>query len=106
MHFSISQTAASLWDYGEDVLAERALTMSDDDLRAVQRIAATYEDRTYPLPIEGQRITHNHVTAIAAVAYLEGRLRPMARTRRRPERDRPDRFAPRALDASFDRHRD
>lgn len=69
--FSITQTAASLWDYGEDALAERALEMPEADLRAVQRIAATYEDPTYPLPIEGQRITHNHVNAIAAVAYLE-----------------------------------
>ncbi len=104
MHFSVSQTAASLWDYGEDELADRALELSEDDLRAVQRIAATYEDPTYPLPIEGQRITHNHVTAIAAVAYLEGRLRPLARTRRRPEKQRPERFTPRLLDPSFDQH--
>lgn len=106
VHFSISQTAASLWDYGEDALAERALRMSEDDLRAVQRIAAVYDDPTYPLPIEGQRITHNHVNAIAALAYLEGRLRPMARTRRRAEKDRPERFATHPLEPSFDRHRD
>lgn len=106
VHLSIGQTAASLWDYGEDALAERALTMSEADLRAVQRIAAVYEDPTYPLPIERQRITHNHVNAIAAVAYLEGRLRPMARTRRRPEKDRPERFAPHPLEPSFDQHRD
>ena len=105
VHFSITQTAASLWDYGEDALAERALEMSEADLRAVQRIAATYEDPTYPLPIEGQRVTHNHVNAIAAVAYLEGRLRPMARSRRRAEKDRPERFAPRQLDPSFE-HRE
>src|SRR5690349_6130060 len=87
--FSITQAAASLWDYGEDDLAERALALSDEDLRAVWRIAATHENPSYPLPIEGQRITHNHVNAIATIAYLEGRLRPLARTRRRPEKDRP-----------------
>lgn len=104
--FSITQAAAGLWDYGEDDLAERALALSDEDLRAVWRIAATYENPSYPLPIEGQRITHNHVNAIATIAYLEGRLRPLARTRRRPEKDRPARFTPRALDPSHDLRRD
>jgi hypothetical protein len=94
MRFSSSQTAASLWDYGEDDLAERALRMSETDLVHVQRIAAVFESPTYPLPIEGQRITHNHVTAMAALAYFEGRLRPLARTRRRPGKDRPQRYAP------------
>lgn len=102
VEFSTTQTAASLWDYAEDDLAERALAMSEDDLRVVQRIAATYEDPTYPLPFEGQRITHNHVNAIAAVAFFEGRLRPLAQTRRRPEKNRPPQFAPRPLDPSFD----
>lgn len=92
--FSASQTAASLWDYGEDALARRALGMSDADLLAVQKIGATYEDPTYPLPIEGQRITHNHVIALAAVSYLEGRLRPLARNRRRPAKNRPPEFLP------------
>jgi hypothetical protein len=33
MYVSTSAVAASLWDYGEDELAHRALTMSDADLR-------------------------------------------------------------------------
>ena len=94
VHFSKSQTAASLWDYAEDGLAERALQMSDVDLERIQAIAAHYESPSYPLPIEGQRITHNHVSALAAITYFEGRLRPLARNRRRPEKDRPDRFTP------------
>ncbi|WP_350347950.1 hypothetical protein ABIQ69_15105 [Agromyces sp. G08B096] len=92
--FSESQTAASLWDYGEDRLADRALTMTVDELRAIRRIAATYHAASYPLPIEGRRITLNHVVAFAAVAFFEGRLRPLAQTRRRPQKARPERFTP------------
>ena len=90
--------AASLWDCGEDALAERALTMSSDEHAAIQRIQAVYEDPTYPLPVGGQRITHRHVSALAAVAYFEGTLRPLARARRRPEKLRPARFDPEARD--------
>ena len=92
--FSRSMAAAGLWDYGEDALAERALTMTDDELRVIQRIAAVYEDRDYPLPMSGQNITHNHVNAFATIAYFEGRLRPLAQTRRRPQKNRPERFEP------------
>ena len=94
VHFSKSAVAASLWDYAEDALADRALTMSDEDLRSVQTIAAHFEDPAYPLPVEGQRVTHNHVAALAAITYFEQDLRPLARTRRRPERSRPARFTP------------
>jgi hypothetical protein len=94
VHTSISMVAASLWDCGEDELAERALAMSGDDHDAIQKIEAVYEDPDYPLPVVGQRITHRHVTALAAVAYFEGSLRPLARARRRPENQRPERFTP------------
>jgi hypothetical protein len=36
--------AACLWDCGEDALAERALSMTADDLAAIERISAVYED--------------------------------------------------------------
>lgn len=94
VHFSRSQTALSLWDYAEDELVEWALGMSDDELLAVQRIAAVYEDPSYPLPMTGQRITHNHVNAFAAISYREGKLRPLSQTRRRPEKDRPAHLVP------------
>lgn len=92
---STSQVAAALWDYGEDELAARAIGMTDADLASIEKIAAWYEDPAYPLPVSGQRITHNHVNALAAITYFEGRLRPLARTRRRPQRGRPTAFEPR-----------
>jgi hypothetical protein len=91
--FSRNTLAMCLWDFGEDALVERAFGMSDDDLAAVQRIAAVYEDGEYPLPREG-RIAHMHVSAFAAIAYFEGSLRPLARDRRRPEKDRPAHLRP------------
>lgn len=101
VRFSVSQTAASLWDYAEDALAERALCHTDEELQTVQRIATTYWDPSYVLPIDGQRITLNHVTAIAAVAYFEGRLRPLSQNRRRPQKSRPDRFEPHPLPPNY-----
>lgn len=94
VHFSKSQVSASLWDFGEDKLAERALGMGDSDLLSIQAIAAWYEDPTYVLPVEVRRISHLHVTALAAITYFEGAIRPLARTRRRPAKDRPSRFDP------------
>lgn len=70
VHFSRHTAAQGLWDYGEDALAERALTLTDKELAAVQRIAAVYEDTAYPLPVQGTRITHRHVNALAVVAYV------------------------------------
>lgn len=99
VNFTVSQTASSLWDYAEDELIERALGMSTEDLAAIQRIAAVYEDPTYPLPLTRQTITHNHVNAFAAIAYFEGRLRPLAQTRRRPQKNRPPRLEPRPTDS-------
>ena len=94
VHFSRSAVAASLWDYGEDDLADVALAMSDADVLKVQAIAAHYESPDYPLPITGQRITHNHVSALAAITYFEKDIRPLAQTRRRPVSNRPPRFTP------------
>jgi hypothetical protein len=98
VHFSRAQVAASLWDYGEDDHAPRALAMSDADLASVQAVAAWYEDPSYPLPLSGGRITHHHVTAFAAVTFFEGRVRPLQRTRRRPQKDRPAEYEPQPPD--------
>jgi hypothetical protein len=97
VYFSKSQAAAALWDYGEDDLADRAAEMNDEDLGRIQNIAAHFEDPSYPLPVEGQRITHNHVTALAAITFFEGQVRPLARRRRRPKKNRPERFTPTPL---------
>lgn len=96
VHTSKSQVAAALWDYGEDELAARAISMPDEDLAKIENILAWYEDPSYPLPMVGQRITHNHVNAFAAITLFEGKLRPLARTRRRPQRDRPEAYTPQA----------
>ncbi|UIN30320.1 hypothetical protein [Microbacterium binotii] len=88
----ITLIAGCLWDFGEDELAERALAMSADDHAAILRIAAVYENPRHPLPVVGRNITHGHVNALAAIAYFEGALRPLAQNRRRPQKNRPDRF--------------
>jgi len=92
--FSKSAVAASLWDYGEDALADRALQMTDADLTRIQASASPYEDPACPLPMSGQRITHNHVSAFAAITFFEGQLRPLSRTRRRPRAQRPAKYTP------------
>ncbi|MHA7218285.1 hypothetical protein ACX80L_05280 [Arthrobacter sp. MDT1-48-3] len=94
VHISKRQLAASLWDYGEDELAQQALLISDEDLEHVQAIAAWYEDPSYPLPMSGQNITHRHVDAFAAITFYEGEVRPLVRTRRRPEKNRPAQYQP------------
>ncbi|GAA1838728.1 hypothetical protein ACFFOM_18115 [Microlunatus capsulatus] len=82
--------AQALWDYGEDALWERALGMTDDEHADVRRICAWYEDPRYPLPLVGQRVTHHHVNAFAAITLFEGDVRALARSRRRPQKGRPD----------------
>ncbi|MFZ2502756.1 MAG: hypothetical protein WAW88_08820 [Nocardioides sp.] len=96
VHTSKSQVAAALWDYGEDDLAARAIAMTDEDLARIENISAWFEDPSYPLPMDGHRITHNHVHALAAITLFERKLRPLARTRRRPQRYRPEAYAPHA----------
>lgn len=84
--------ASALWDYGEDALAMRALAMSEAERAQIETISAWYEMSDYPLPLTGQRITHNHVAAFAAITLFEGAVRPLARSRRRPAKDRPADF--------------
>ena len=86
------QAAASLWDYGEDALIEGALELSDADLRQVWSIAGKYWDPGYPFPIHGQRVVLGHVSALATITFLEGKPRPLARERRRPQKSRPERL--------------
>lgn len=89
MSFSRELAAACLWDFGEDALIDGALKMTDEDLDTVQRLAAKYEGSAFPLPDVGQRISHGHVVAFAAVTHFEGHLRPLSRGRRRPQSQRP-----------------
>ena len=82
--------AQALWDHAEDELCARALRMNERELADINRIAAWYEHPDYPLPLVGQRTTHNHVAAFAAITLYEGRIRPLEQTRRRPTKDRPE----------------
>lgn len=86
--FDRELAAQCLWDYGEDQLAETARSLDDEAFELVQRVATVFHDPAYPLPSAGQRITNGHIIAFAVVTLVEG-LRPLARTRRRPSRDRP-----------------
>jgi hypothetical protein len=74
VNFSRIAVAASLWDYGEDGLADKALRMTDAELRHAQAIAANYENPAHALPMTGQHVTHNHVTAFAAITYFEAKF--------------------------------
>lgn len=90
VHVGFDRTLAVtvLWDYGEDALSDLVPSMSDDDFELVQRVATSFHDPSYPLPMTGQRISNGHVIAFAVVTCVEG-LRPLARTRRRPAKKRP-----------------
>lgn len=88
--FSAEQAAASLWDYGEDELVDRALALTAAELREIWSIAGSYWNSGYPLPVTSHRVVLGHVTALAVITYLEGDLRPLARDRRRPATSRPE----------------
>jgi hypothetical protein len=79
--------AVSLWDFGEDAFVERALTMRDDDLAAIQRIAAVYETR---------RIRRRASLTCTSTPSLRSRTpkeaHPLASDRRHPVKDRPARL--------------
>jgi hypothetical protein len=66
VHTPKALIASALWDYGEDALADRALGMSEEERIKIDKISAWYEMPDYPLPMTGQRITHNHIAAFAA----------------------------------------
>jgi hypothetical protein len=87
--FSAEQAAASLWDYGEDELIVRALDLTDEELSQAWEIAGRYWDPSFPLPAMNQRVTLNHVNAFAVITLIEGNLRPLARERRRSQKDKP-----------------
>ena len=92
VHATREVIGSQLWSFGEDELADRVLTSSDDEHEAILRISAVYESADYPLPVEGVRISHGHVDALATIAFFEGALRPLARNRRRRQKDMPARF--------------
>jgi hypothetical protein len=83
--------AGQLWAFGEDDHAATVLGLHRaTDLVPIWWLATRFDDPEIPLPIEGRGIDGGMVLAFAAVAHLESRLRPLARTRRRPQRELPE----------------
>lgn len=74
--------AESLWQYGEDELAERALSFSEAELYEVQLLAVWHHVND-PEPERGPRLTNPRIQARAAIEFVEGRPRDTARRRRR-----------------------
>ena len=75
--------ASALLASGANPPAHPPLAWSRTRLLQRQNPSAWYEQPDYPLPMTGQRITHNHVAAFAAITFFEGQVRPLARTRLR-----------------------
>jgi len=68
--------AEELWSFGEDELYLAPLQMSDEDMVSVWV-------RAGKLYLKDQARSAGEAGALAAVAFLEGRPRPLARKRRR-----------------------
>ena len=82
MEFRRDVLAEALWEYGEDELAEAALSLSDDDLRDVQRLAVWHHVND-PEPERGPKLTNGRVMARAAIEFVERTGRDTKRQRRR-----------------------
>ena len=75
--------AEELWSFGEDALYAKPLEMSDDELIAVWGLAGK-------LYVTDDARSGGEAAAMAAVATIEGKRRPLARNRRRPQSQRPE----------------
>ena len=75
--------AEDLWSFGEDELYPAALDLSDDEMVRLWKLAG----RLY---LRDEARCGGEASALAAVSILEGERRPLARTRRRPGRGRPE----------------
>ena len=90
--FSSEQAGAALWTYGEDDLVPRALQLREDDLRRLWTVAGEHWRVDHGLPLSG-RLVVEKVIAFACIEHFEGRLRPLARDRRRSRRAMPEQLA-------------
>jgi hypothetical protein len=86
--FSAGQAAAALWTYGEDQLVERALAITDAELRGLWVRAGAHWRVDHGLPLK-TRLVVDKVIAFTCIEHLEGRLRPLAQERRRPSKSMP-----------------
>jgi hypothetical protein len=80
MIFDRDVLAESLWEHGEDALAEAALSL--DKLGEVQRLASWHHAHD-PESASGPKLTNGRIMARAAIEFIEGVSRDTARQRRR-----------------------
>jgi hypothetical protein len=73
--------AEELWSFGEDEIYPVALQLSDNDMVRLWRLAGS-------LLMEERARSSGEATALAAVSVIEGKARPLARKRRRPQANR------------------
>ena len=70
--------AEELWSFGEDSSYPVALQLSDEDMVRVWLLGGK-------LLLEERARSSGEAAALAAVAVIEGKQRPLARKRRRPQ---------------------
>lgn len=73
--------AEQLWSFGEDSIYPAALQLSDEDMVRLWRLAGR-------LLLKERARSSGEAAALAAVAVIEGKERPLARKRRRPQASR------------------
>jgi len=74
--------AEELWSFGEDSLYTAALHLSDEDMVRLWLLAGR-------LLLKDKVRSSGEASALAAVAVIEGKQRPLARKRRRSQARRP-----------------
>lgn len=86
-------TALDLWEFGEDDYIDKALRLSDDELKMLgEKVYTCFNEQFYEkigrsVPASGYDI--GFVTALVLVEYFEGGLRPLKRDRRRNHSELP-----------------
>jgi hypothetical protein len=70
--------AEELWSFGEDSLCTAALQLSDEDMVRLWRLGGR-------LLLNDKARSSGEAAALAAVAVIEGKQRPLGRKRRRPQ---------------------
>jgi hypothetical protein len=80
--FDPDDLAWNLWCYGEDELAERVPKLTQEQLRRIGHIGGGFAMRSDKPSGAGMLLAK--ALALAAVKVIEGRERPLARSRRRP----------------------
>lgn len=74
--------AESLWEYGEEEIAEKVLDLSDPELHQIHRLAV-WHYKNDPEPTTGPKLKNGRINARAAIEFFERSTRDTARMRRR-----------------------